>query len=222
MRRFTVALTAALALVVGGFTLPAGAAEEPSEQNIVQIAQSRPEFSTLVSAVTAAGLAETLSGPGPFTVFAPTNAAFEALPPGTLDTLLADPQGQLANILKLHVVSGAVDSQAAIAAAGGTVETLGGPVSVTMSGDDLMVGGATVTATDINASNGIIHVIDAVITEPATAAAASMPTRVEAGTSGVATRDGMALGTTVLLIALAGVALAGVGGSTQALARRRA
>lgn len=222
MRRSIAALTVATALVVGGLAVPAGAAEESSEQTIVQIAQSRPDFSTLVRAVTAAGLAETLSGPGPFTVFAPTNAAFEALPPGTLDTLLADPQGGLANILKLHVVSGAVDSSAAIAAAGGTIETLGGPVSVTMSGDDLMVGGATVTTADIKASNGIIHVIDAVITEPATAAGASMPTRVEAGTSGVATDRGMPMGTIVLLIALAGAALAGVVGSTVALARRRA
>ena len=153
---------------------PAAAQEEPAG-NIVEIAQGNEDFSTLVSAVSAAGLVETLSGDGPFTVFAPTNAAFEALPEGTLDSLLADPTGALTDILTLHVVSGAVDSEAAIAAAGGTVETLGGPVAVELRGSDLYVGGAKVVTTDIAATNGVIHVIDAVITEPAS------PDSVEAG-----------------------------------------
>jgi uncharacterized surface protein with fasciclin (FAS1) repeats len=166
----TVAVLASL-LALGA---PAAAQEEPSG-NIVEIAQGNPDFSTLVSAVSAAGLVETLSGPGPFTVFAPTNAAFEALPAGTLDSLLADPSGALTDILQLHVVSGAVDSEAAIAAAGGTVDTLGGPVAVELRGSDLYVGGAKVVTTDIAATNGVIHVIDAVITEPAS------PDGIEAG-----------------------------------------
>jgi uncharacterized surface protein with fasciclin (FAS1) repeats len=137
---------------------------------IVDIAVATPELSTLVTAVTAAGLAPTLAGEGPFTVFAPTNAAFAALPEGTLEALLADPTGALAEILQLHVIAGAaVDSAAAVAAAGTTIETLGGPVRVELVGDTLTIGGAAVIMTDIVASNGIIHVIDAVITEPAMA-----------------------------------------------------
>ncbi len=220
MRRIVLTLTAAFAVVFGGLASTAGA-QDTSSQNIVQIAQANPDFSTLVQAVTAAGLAETLSGPGPFTVFAPTNAAFAALPAGTLDTLLADPTGQLANILKLHVVSGAVDSKAAIAAAGGTVETLGGPVSVTLSGSDLMVGGAKVTTTDIKASNGVIHVIDAVITKTATEADAAMPTGVDSGTDGLAATGGPSGALVVVLAVLAGVAVVGVGTSGLVLARDR-
>ena len=183
MRRSIVAILAVLAVAFGALAGTAGA-QDTSSQNIVQIAQSNPDFSTLVQAVTAAGLAETLSGPGPFTVFAPTNAAFAALPAGTLDTLLKDPTGQLTSILKLHVVAGAVDSAAAKAAVGGTVETLGGPVAVTESNGKLMIGGATITTADIKASNGVIHVIDAVITKPATSDEASMPTGVNTGTAG--------------------------------------
>lgn len=220
MRRILITLTAALAVALGGLTGIAGA-QDTSSQNIVQIAQSKPEFSTLVKAVTAAGLAETLSGPGPFTVFAPTNAAFDALPAGTLDTLLKDPTGDLASILKLHVVSGAVDSKAAIAAVGGTVDTLGGPVAVTMSGDRLMIGGATVTATDIKASNGIIHVIDAVITKPATAAGASMPSGVNTGNSPLAATTGPSGALVIVLALLAGTAVVGIGASGLVIARDR-
>lgn len=219
MRRTLIILTAAVAAVLGAFSGAAGA-QDTSNQNIVEIAQADPDLSTLVDAVSAAGLVETLSGPGPFTVFAPTNAAFEALPAGTLDTLLADPTGQLSNILKLHVVSGAVDSAAAIEAAGGTVETLGGPVTVELSGDQLVVGGATVTTADIEASNGVVHVIDAVITAPATAASAAMPSGVDAGTSGLAATSG---GTTLVLVlaSLAGVAVIGIGTSGLVLVRAR-
>ena len=162
------ALFAALSVVALTFVGGSGVAVAQSEPGtIVEVASGNPDFSTLVKAVTEAKLAETLSGPGPFTVFAPTNAAFDALPAGTLDSLLKDPTGALANILKLHVISGAVDSKAAIAAAGGNVETLGGPVSVKLDGDKLIVGGATVVTADLKASTGIIHVIDAVITAPA-------------------------------------------------------
>jgi len=211
MRKSLLVTITALAVVIGGFSATAGA-QSSDAQNIVQIAQGNPELSTLVTAVTAAGLVDTLSGPGPFTVFAPTNAAFAALPAGTLQTLLADPTGDLANILKLHVLSGAVDSKAAIAAAGGTVETLGGPVTVEVVGEKLVVGGATVVTADIVASNGVVHVIDAVILKPAS------PTGVSAGNSGVATSSG----TTGLLLALvAGAAVLGLGTSSVVLAKSR-
>lgn len=135
-------------------------------ETIVDIAAGNEDFSTLVTAVTEAGLVETLSGEGPFTVFAPTNAAFEALPEGTLDTLLEDPEGALTEVLQLHVIAGEVDSNAALEAVDTCVETLGGPVRVAMEGEELTVGGAVVSSTDIEASNGIIHVIDSVIVEP--------------------------------------------------------
>jgi uncharacterized surface protein with fasciclin (FAS1) repeats len=138
-------------------------------QTIVDIAVGDEQFSTLVTAVTEAGLAETLSGEGPFTVFAPTNDAFAALPEGTLDTLLADPTGALADVLKLHVISGEVDAAAATEAAGTCVETLGGQVKVEATDDGgLTFGGANITATDIEASNGIIHVIDGVVAAEST------------------------------------------------------
>ncbi len=179
MKRMIGLLAASLMLAVLGTSPAASAQEEEPTQNIVEIAEGNEDFSTLVTAVSAAGLVETLSGDGPFTVFAPTNAAFEALPAGTLDTLLADPSGALTDILTLHVMTGAVDSEAAIAAAGGTVETLGGPVAVELRGEDLYIGGAKVVTADIAATNGVIHVIDAVITEPAT------PETINAGGFGV-------------------------------------
>lgn len=145
---------------------------DTADETIVDIASGNPDFSTLVTAVSAAGLAETLSGPGPFTVFAPTNEAFAALPAGTLDTLLADPTGDLTSILKLHVISGDVDSAAAMKAVGTCVETLGGKVLIGQDGDNLTFGGATITDVDIKASNGTIHVIDGVVT----AASADCPT----------------------------------------------
>lgn len=213
MRRAVLAIMCVAAVIVGGASTASAQSDPPG--TIVEIAQSTPELSTLVTAVSAAGLVETLSGPGPFTVFAPTNAAFDALPAGTLDTLLADPTGQLASILKLHVISGAVDSEAAIAAAGGTVETLGGPVTVELEGDQLVVGGATVTTADVEASNGVVHIIDAVITEPA---GGSAPGSVDAGDSGLAASGG----TNGLLLGLvAGVAVLGVGTSGLVLARSR-
>lgn len=135
-------------------------------ETIVDIAAGNPDFSTLVELVTAAGLGETLAGEGPFTVFAPTNSAFAALDPATVEALKADPQGALTEVLKLHVISGKVDAAAATAAAGTCVETLGGKVKVEKSGDSLTIGGAPIVTTDIMASNGIIHVIDGVITAP--------------------------------------------------------
>jgi len=133
---------------------------------IVDVAAGNPDFSTLVELVTAAGLGETLSGTGPFTVFAPTNEAFAAVPADTLAALAADPTGALTDVLKLHVISGKVDAAAATSAAGTCVETLGGKVKVEKVGEELTIGGVPIVATDVPASNGVIHVLGGVITAP--------------------------------------------------------
>ena len=222
MRKFILVLSAML-LSLGGLATTAGAQEDPG--TIVDIAAGNPDFSTLVTAVTAAELVDTLSGPGPFTVFAPTNSAFAAVPSETLDALLADPSGALTDVLSLHVISGNVSSEQAIAAAGGTVDTLGGPITVELDGENLVVGGATVIDADIAASNGTIHVIDAVITQTApaaetapTAAPAPVPSAVNSGDSGLAATSSTNLGLVALFGALA---LAGIGTSTLVLARAR-
>ena len=141
---------------------------EMAGETIVDIAAGNPDFSTLVELVKAAGLAETLSGDGPFTVFAPTNAAFSKVPADTLQQLQADPTGALADVLKLHVVSGKVLAADAMELDGQCVATLGGKVKIAKSGDNLTIGGATITKTDLEGSNGVIHVIDSVITAPST------------------------------------------------------
>ncbi len=134
--------------------------------DIVAIASGNPDFSTLVAAVSAAGLVETLQGPGPFTVFAPTNDAFAALPAGLVDKLLLpENKDVLTKILTYHVVSGAV--MAADVTAGDVPSVEGSPIAVTIDAGKVMLNGsATVVATDIVASNGVIHVIDAVIVPP--------------------------------------------------------
>ncbi len=143
-------------------------AEEPvALPTIVDIAAGNPDFSTLVAAVQAAGLAETLSGPGPFTVFAPTNAAFAALPAGTVESLLLpENKDQLTKILTYHVVSGKVMA-ADLPAADANVATAtvaGLDLSVRVEADGAAKANeATITSADIEASNGVIHVIDAVL-----------------------------------------------------------
>jgi transforming growth factor-beta-induced protein len=139
---------------------------EEAELNIVETAIAAGNFETLVAAVSAAGLADALSGEGPFTVFAPTDEAFAALPDGLVASLLEDPEGQLTQILLYHVLSGQV--MAADVTDGLEAETLqGSTVSFTISDGVVMINGATIIATDIEASNGVIHVIDAVILPPA-------------------------------------------------------
>jgi uncharacterized surface protein with fasciclin (FAS1) repeats len=129
--------------------------------NIVEVAQGNPEFSTLVTAVTAAGLGEALSGAGPLTVFAPTNAAFEALPAGLLQKLLLPENKEvLTKILTYHVVAAKV--MAADVKAGDVATLEGSSFAVTTEGG-VKVNAANVTATDVPASNGVIHVIDAVL-----------------------------------------------------------
>ena len=132
---------------------------------IVEVAASNPDFSTLVDLVGAAGLADALSGPGPFTVFAPSNEAFAKVDQATLDSLAADPTGALAEVLQLHVVSGKIMAADAVEADGTSIETLGGgKLKVEVVDGEVMVGGAKVVQTDIPASNGVIHVLDSVIT----------------------------------------------------------
>lgn len=137
---------------------------EETEMNIVEVASAAGNFSTLVTAIQAAGLEETLSGEGPFTVFAPTDEAFAALPAGTLDSLLEDKEA-LTKVLTYHVASG--EYMAADVVEMSSITTIEGstlPVNTTDGG--VKVGDANVTATDINTSNGVIHVIDKVLIPP--------------------------------------------------------
>jgi uncharacterized surface protein with fasciclin (FAS1) repeats/plastocyanin len=138
----------------------------PMEKNIVQTAVADGRFTTLVAALQAAKLDETLSGPGPFTVFAPTDDAFKKLPAGTVETLLKTPEGDLKQILLYHVVSGNVMSDAAMNLT--TAKTVqGASITLAVKNGSLMVNGATVIIKDIKCSNGVIHVIDAVLIPPA-------------------------------------------------------
>jgi uncharacterized surface protein with fasciclin (FAS1) repeats len=140
------------------------------EGDIVETAMAAGDFTTLVAAVEAAGLVETLQGEGPFTVFAPTDDAFAALPAGTLDDLLADPTGDLTSILTYHVVEGEVPAADVVGLDGQDVTTVNGATFTVEVGDDGSVSlvdatGATVgvVQTDVEASNGVIHVIDGVL-----------------------------------------------------------
>jgi uncharacterized surface protein with fasciclin (FAS1) repeats len=128
--------------------------------DIVDIAVNTDGFSTLVAAVTAANLVETLKTPGPFTVFAPTDDAFAKLPPGTIQTLVQNPP-QLARILTYHVVSGKL-TKADLAKLDSVTSVEGAPIPINCT-DNFEVKNATVIAADIEADNGIIHVIDNVI-----------------------------------------------------------
>ena len=138
---------------------------EEAQKDIVGLAVETDALSTLVAAVKAAGLVETLQGDGPFTVFAPTNAAFEALPAGTLEDLLKpENKDQLIAILTYHVVSGKVmSSDLSDGMKAATVN--GKEITITTMGG-AKVNGANVVTADVEASNGVVHVIDAVILPP--------------------------------------------------------
>lgn len=142
-------------------TVDSGAAT--ANKNVVETAIASPDHSTLVAAVQAAGLAETLSGTGPFTVFAPTNAAFDKLPKGTVDGLLKpEKKDDLTKILTYHVVPGSL--KAADLTDGQKLKTVQGEeLTVSVKDGKVMIDGANVTAADLTASNGVIHVIDAVV-----------------------------------------------------------
>jgi len=137
--------------------------EETETNDVVDIAIGSSDHTTLVAAVKAAGLVETLKGDGPFTVFAPTNAAFEALPAGTVESLLTpEKKDDLSAILTYHVVSGLV--MAADLSDGQKAKTVqGGELTVSIEDGKVMINGANVTAADLKGSNGVVHVIDAVL-----------------------------------------------------------
>lgn len=136
---------------------------EMAKGDIVDIAAGNPDFSTLVTAVKAAGLVETLKGDGPFTVFAPTNAAFAALPEGTVESLLEPAnKDKLSAVLTYHVVPGKVYAEDVVELSSATT-VQGSDVTITTTDGAVMVDSANVVMTDIEASNGVIHVIDAVI-----------------------------------------------------------
>jgi len=134
-------------------------------QTVFDIIANSPNHTTLASAVIAAGLDGALSGPGPFTVFAPTDAAFEALPPTVISDLLSDPQGELTTILLYHVLDSQVLSNELVD--GMMVTTLQGEeITVTINGSDVFINDAQVTFPDIQGTNGVVHVIDAVLLPP--------------------------------------------------------
>ena len=174
----------------------ARAAAAPAEgSDIVDTAVAAGSFPTLVAAVQAADLVDALKGEGPFTVFAPTEEAFAALPAGTLESLLADPAA-LANILLYHVVPGKV--MAADVTDGLTAETLqGSTVTFTVADGSVKINDANIVTTDIEASNGVIHVIDAVILPPADSEAAAAPEAAPATTGLISPTDGQTLSGTV-------------------------
>ena len=189
MNKLTIALASAASLAI------VACAEEPAENvayedaatadqmanaeaetgTVVEVAQGDETFSTLVSAVTAADLGATLSGDGPFTVFAPTNDAFAKIPEATLTELTTNDTETLGNILTYHVVAGNVDAATLLQAIEGagadgySIETVnGGTLTATVVDGNVVLtdaagGTATVTATDVDASNGVIHVIDTVL-----------------------------------------------------------
>ena len=163
-----VTLTVSAQVMVGGAAMYAN-------RDIVDNAVNSKDHTTLVAAVKAAGLVDTLKSPGPFTVFAPTNEAFAALPAGTVDTLLKpENKATLVKVLTYHVVAGKMDAatlMAAIKAGGGKAmlkTVAGGSLWASMSGDHVMITDekgdvATVTIADVIQSNGVIHVIDKVL-----------------------------------------------------------
>jgi len=141
-----------------------------TDADIVDTAIAAGDFTTLVAAVQAAGLEDTLRGEGPFTVFAPTDDAFAALPAGTVETLLEDPSGDLTDILTYHVVPGAVPAADVVGLDGEAVTTVNGaPITIGVADDgsvtltDAAGNDVAVVATDIQANNGVIHVVDAVL-----------------------------------------------------------
>ena len=143
-----------------------------AEGDIVDTANAAGDFTTLTQALETAGLVETLKGDGPFTVFAPTDEAFDTLPEGTLDELMADPTGDLAQILQFHVIEGEVMAADVLEMDGQQVATLqGAEFTVEVEGENvaLVDGNGTrinVVDTDVDATNGVIHVLDGVMMLP--------------------------------------------------------
>ena len=139
--------------------------DDPANMDIVQVATDAG-FNTLVAAVSAADLVATLQGPGPFTVFAPTDAAFAALPTGTLDNLLLpENKATLASILTYHVVPGKVTADQVVNLTTATT-VQGDEIAITVDNGTVRINGIAVTQTNVEASNGVIHIIDGVLLPP--------------------------------------------------------
>ena len=158
-KKLTAGMVAAMAITVAAANITAARADK----DIVDTAVAAGSFTTLVKAIQAADLVETLKGAGPFTVFAPTDAAFAKLPPGALESLLKpENKAKLQRILKAHVVAGSVMANDVVKTK--SAKAVSGDVLVIASRDGgVIVGGAKVVKTDIAATNGVIHVIDSVI-----------------------------------------------------------
>jgi uncharacterized surface protein with fasciclin (FAS1) repeats len=169
--RTTVA-AAALAFASAAFAMDpvtVGGAPMYAEKNIVENAVNSKDHTTLVAAVKAAGLVDTLAGPGPFTVFAPVNAAFDALPAGTVDSLLKpEAKDALTHVLTYHVVPGKLSGMELMKGPVHMTTVSGDALTAQMDGDQLVITdesghNARVTIADVNQSNGVIHVIDTVL-----------------------------------------------------------
>lgn len=158
---FGLAIVMSAASVAAMADVMVGGAPMLPSKDIIDNAVNSKDHTTLVAAVKAAGLVDTLKGPGPFTVFAPTNAAFEALPAGTVDTLLKpENKGTLTKVLTYHVVPGKVMAKDVKA---GKVKTVQGQELTVSTSMGVMVDQSKVVATDVAASNGVIHAIDTVL-----------------------------------------------------------
>lgn len=163
MKSFLFSMAAVVGLVATLVTVGVAQESKTNSKTIVEIAAGNPNFSTLVTAIKAAGLAQTLSGDGPFTVFAPTNAAFEKLPKGALEDLLKpENKKKLAAVLTYHVVPGKVLA-ADVVKLDKAKTVQGQEAKISVGEQGVMVDRAKVVQTDILAKNGVIHVIDAVI-----------------------------------------------------------
>lgn len=166
MKKFMTTVAALSLVAIAAPAIAGGYGYMKKEKNIVETAAAAGQFETLIAAAKAAGLAEALSSKGPLTVFAPTDDAFAALPPGTVEALLLpENKDQLARILQFHVVSGEIQSKSL--ADGIAVDTLAGAKAVVTATDKgFAIAGANIVKADIDASNGVVHVIDKVILPP--------------------------------------------------------
>lgn len=145
----------------------AGSFEGMAQDPAATAASNNPALSTLVAAVTAAGLGDTLNGPGPFTIFAPSNDAFAAIPQETLDALLADPTGDLTSILTYHVIAGKQLDAQQLADAGTETTVNGADVTIAASGDTIEINGqSAVVCGNVETANGAVHIIDTVLMPP--------------------------------------------------------
>lgn len=148
-------------------TSGAGSFDGMAKDPAATAASNNPVLSTLVAAVKAAGLVDTLNGPGPFTIFAPSNEAFAKIDKATLDTLLATPQGDLTKILTYHVVAGQKLDADALVKAGSVKTVAGGEVTITKQGDTYMVNGAKVVCGNVQTANATVFIVDSVLMPPA-------------------------------------------------------